>query len=469
MAGPDRSAAPDLSAALRPTGRRSFDFFAALRLLECAQPRRAAPRQGGARRSDEPLRLGQEPQLAFATGEPRRRSSRGRRRRAGQAGGAAVRPVRQRRPAAAAPDRRMRWTAARQAGDDDVHRLLRPAPAPADRAVLPRLGRRPAARPARSARSRTASASMSARSPGFGLPALRDARRPAGPLQAAPCRPARLPERPCRSASRCWCAISLACPRALEEFVGGWLDLPSDCAAGSAAPARAWGRRGGRRSPASSASTASASGSGRSTSRPISALLPGGARLERLTALMRMLVGRRDRVGPGLVLQAARGAGAPPRRRRARLGWTSWLPARDALPTSRRSGADGRCGRRPERGTAMLGIRREAVYTKLEPIPFRALESAFQLARTRGDAYVELAHWLNQICMQPDSDLHRIVSRVRHRPRPARRRHEPDARADPQGRLGDARLLRAHRPGDRARLDRRQPGVRRGSASAPAT
>ena len=58
----------------------------------------------------------------------------------------------------------------------------------------------------------------------------------------------------------------------------------------------------------------------------------------------------------------------------------------------------------------MLGIRREAVYTKLEPIPFRALESAFQLARTRGDAYVELAHWLNQILMQPDSDLHRIVS-----------------------------------------------------------
>ena len=58
----------------------------------------------------------------------------------------------------------------------------------------------------------------------------------------------------------------------------------------------------------------------------------------------------------------------------------------------------------------MLGIRREAVYTKLDPLPFRALESAFQLARTRGDAYVELAHWLNQILMQPDSDLHRIVA-----------------------------------------------------------
>jgi type VI secretion system protein VasG len=58
----------------------------------------------------------------------------------------------------------------------------------------------------------------------------------------------------------------------------------------------------------------------------------------------------------------------------------------------------------------MLSIRREAVYTKLDPVPFRALESAFQLARTRGDAYVELAHWLNQILMQSDSDLHRIVA-----------------------------------------------------------
>jgi type VI secretion system protein VasG len=57
----------------------------------------------------------------------------------------------------------------------------------------------------------------------------------------------------------------------------------------------------------------------------------------------------------------------------------------------------------------MLQIRREAVYTKLDPIPFRALQSAFELARARGSAYVELAHWLNQILMLPDSDLHRIA------------------------------------------------------------
>ena len=58
----------------------------------------------------------------------------------------------------------------------------------------------------------------------------------------------------------------------------------------------------------------------------------------------------------------------------------------------------------------MPETRREALYVKLDPIPYRALESAFRLASTRGEAYVELTHWLNQLLMQADSDLHRIVS-----------------------------------------------------------
>ena len=58
----------------------------------------------------------------------------------------------------------------------------------------------------------------------------------------------------------------------------------------------------------------------------------------------------------------------------------------------------------------MPETRREALYVKLDPIPYRALESAFRLAGTRGEAYVELTHWLNQLLMQADSDLHRIVS-----------------------------------------------------------
>ena len=64
MAGAHRSASPDLSTELRDEAWR-FDFFAALRLLECARP--DAPRLGKAARArQEPLRLGQEPQLTFA-------------------------------------------------------------------------------------------------------------------------------------------------------------------------------------------------------------------------------------------------------------------------------------------------------------------------------------------------------------------------------------------------------------------
>ena len=58
----------------------------------------------------------------------------------------------------------------------------------------------------------------------------------------------------------------------------------------------------------------------------------------------------------------------------------------------------------------MLQVRREVVYTRLDPLPFRALQGAFELAWARDNAYVELAHWLNQIMMLPDSDLHRIAA-----------------------------------------------------------
>jgi type VI secretion system protein VasG len=57
----------------------------------------------------------------------------------------------------------------------------------------------------------------------------------------------------------------------------------------------------------------------------------------------------------------------------------------------------------------MMGISRDKVFTRLDPVPYGALQSAYQFARTRGDAYVELHHWLNQILMLPDSDLHRTI------------------------------------------------------------
>jgi type VI secretion system protein ImpH len=65
MAGQDRTAARALEAELQaaPTG---FDFFQALRLLECAHHDR--PRMGKAKRAhEEPLRLVQEPYVSFPT------------------------------------------------------------------------------------------------------------------------------------------------------------------------------------------------------------------------------------------------------------------------------------------------------------------------------------------------------------------------------------------------------------------
>lgn len=66
MADPQRSA-PDPVALLEQLGRtpHAFDFFQALRRLESAHPDK--PRIGEAKRpADEPIRLGQEPTLAFA-------------------------------------------------------------------------------------------------------------------------------------------------------------------------------------------------------------------------------------------------------------------------------------------------------------------------------------------------------------------------------------------------------------------
>lgn len=66
MATPDRSAAPALSLFDRlEEAPHSFDFFQALRRLECAYPDRK--RIGcAARPADEPVRLGQDPALTFA-------------------------------------------------------------------------------------------------------------------------------------------------------------------------------------------------------------------------------------------------------------------------------------------------------------------------------------------------------------------------------------------------------------------
>ena len=54
-------------------------------------------------------------------------------------------------------------------------------------------------------------------------------------------------------------------------------------------------------------------------------------------------------------------------------------------------------------------ISRASLFGKLNAIGYRSIESATKVARLRANAYVELAHWIDQIVNQQDSDVHRIV------------------------------------------------------------
>ena len=57
----------------------------------------------------------------------------------------------------------------------------------------------------------------------------------------------------------------------------------------------------------------------------------------------------------------------------------------------------------------MTEISRTALFGKLNPLAYRAVEGATVFCKLRGNPYVELSHWLHQILQTPDSDLHRIV------------------------------------------------------------
>jgi type VI secretion system protein VasG len=57
----------------------------------------------------------------------------------------------------------------------------------------------------------------------------------------------------------------------------------------------------------------------------------------------------------------------------------------------------------------MLEIPRTALFGKLHPVAYKAIEGATVFCKLRGNPYVELQHWLHQILNAPDSDLHRIV------------------------------------------------------------
>ena len=57
----------------------------------------------------------------------------------------------------------------------------------------------------------------------------------------------------------------------------------------------------------------------------------------------------------------------------------------------------------------MTEISRTALFGKLNPLAYKAIEGATVLCKLRGNPHVELQHWLQQILNTQDSDLHRIV------------------------------------------------------------
>jgi type VI secretion system protein VasG len=54
-------------------------------------------------------------------------------------------------------------------------------------------------------------------------------------------------------------------------------------------------------------------------------------------------------------------------------------------------------------------ISRAALFGKLNPLAYRAIEGATTFCKLRGNPYVELVHWVHQILQTPGSDLHEII------------------------------------------------------------
>jgi type VI secretion system protein VasG len=59
----------------------------------------------------------------------------------------------------------------------------------------------------------------------------------------------------------------------------------------------------------------------------------------------------------------------------------------------------------------MSEISRSALFGKLNGVAYKAVEGATVFCKLRGNPYVELVHWLQQILQTPDTDMHRIIRR----------------------------------------------------------
>ena len=57
----------------------------------------------------------------------------------------------------------------------------------------------------------------------------------------------------------------------------------------------------------------------------------------------------------------------------------------------------------------MAEIKATALFGKLNPVAYRAIEAATVFCKLRGNPYLELVHWFHQVLQLTDSDLHRII------------------------------------------------------------
>src|SRR5262249_2044477 len=97
----------------------------------------------------------------------------------------------------------------------------------------------------------------------------------------------------------------------------------------------------------------------------------------------------------------------------------AWRRSAAGLDDLARTQAIGRAGRRlASRRRSVRFARstcrrsessRSALFGKLTPLGYKAIEGATVFCKLRGNPYVELVHWIQQILQTPDSDMHRIV------------------------------------------------------------
>ncbi|MQR02111.1 type VI secretion system ATPase TssH [Glaciimonas soli] len=63
-----------------------------------------------------------------------------------------------------------------------------------------------------------------------------------------------------------------------------------------------------------------------------------------------------------------------------------------------------------------MAVTRHILFGKLNPTLFKGIESATAFCKLRGNPYIELAHWFNQLAQLPDTDFQRIARHFEIKP-----------------------------------------------------